>query len=662
MNSQNHTPQRGNSRLERLTEQFGRNVVFVPVYRGKKNPMVTGYTEFTIEKMGDAEYCRKLEEGNIAVLLGPNSGNLISVDFDDEMAFKKFARVNPELCKTLQSFGARGRNLWFIMTSEYTETTVKLKNENDDEVGEWRGGGGITIVDGTHPGGMDYQIDDSFPIRAISADDISWPEEWRKYPGRRDAFEILKAGYGPPILVGASGGVQLNESFVVGLMAAELEIAYAKELRQFVQYSEKEGIWKGLSDQQVEGLIAQYIARLAGECSQKALHFKKRNTVIRSIRIQLEAETFRTFIRPIPWNGWHRIAVENCALGIIPASPDHPSEIHELPFSPAFHFLGKSEVAYREFAECPRFLGELLGPVLDPDDLLLLQKMFGLILVMRNELQKVLLLEGPADLGKGVAARLLDAILGKSLVTELRTRHLDNRFEMSRYVGKRLLAGRDVPSDFLRTPGASALKKLTGGDLLSSESKNTDGFEDLKGDYHVVITSNSPLLLRVDDDSTAWERRLVIIPFRAPQDGLRQRIPNFEKVLLEEEGSGILNWLLEGAKLALTDVYECGTVRLTPTQKARVRQRVRVSDTVDFFVEEGLVLSPGNDISSQQLFDAYEIFCATKGLSAESDRVFRVRVKNLIENRFEGKVTYSENIGRAGDRSRGYRGIALLKP
>jgi len=562
----------------------------------------------------------------------------------------------------LRTSGARGLNLWFRMTGEYLAKVVKLRNGKDEEVGEWRAGSEFTIVDGIHPKGMEYRIDGAFPVRTVSAEDISWPEDWQKHPGKQDAFEILQERFGLPYAEGTSGGVQLNESFVAGWIESEVEIKYAKELKQFVRYSEEEGIWKKMTTQEVDALIAQYLSRLASECSVEALHFKKRKAVIRSILSQLEAETVSSFLNPIPGEGWHKVAAANMLVGVVVPDADLRSSICPLGgLYPAFRLLGKSEVSYEEGAVCPRFLENLLCPVLDPEDVVILQKMYGLILLGRNDLQKILLLEGAGDLGKGVATRVLDSVLGRALVTELRTEHLRGRFELSRFLGKRLLAGRDVSSDFLKSPGASMLKALTGGDLLSSETKNANAFEDLVGDFHVVITSNSPLLLRIDEDSTAWERRLVIIPFRAPTDGLPKRILNFEAILLRDEGPGILNWMLEGAQIALTEIHEHGTIVLSAAQQSRVRDWVSVSDTVNFFVEDGLVLAQGQCLSSRQMLEAYQRFCADKALPVENDRVFQMRVKSRIENRFEGNVSYSENIScsEGGGKVRGYRGIAL---
>ncbi len=637
------------------------DVVFIPVPEGKKGPQMTGFPDFTIEKMSDPAYLSQLEEGNSAALVGANSGGLVSIDFDDLEAYVQFEIWNRDICKTTKSFGARGLNLWFKMRGEYPNSVIKLVNEHGRGAGEWRGGGGITVVAGKHPSGCEYRVDSAFPVKSISFDEIKWPESWEKYPGKADPFDILVERFGPPYVEGANGGISLNESFVAGWIECENEILFAREFQSFYQYSDQEGIWKRLSTQQVDALIASYISRLAAEVGDEGLHFKIRKTIVASIRSLLAAQTFSSFERSGRNRDWHCVAVSNCVIAVVEPSVERDSILCPLPFSPNFLLLGKSEVPFEEGAECPRFLNELLCPVLDPADVALLQKMFGLILVSRNSLQKILLLEGAGGLGKGIVALILDAVLGRGLVTELRTRNLLSQFEISRYRGKRLLAGRDVPSDFLRTPGASALKALTGGDSLSTELKNSNEVGDLAGDFHVVITSNSPLLLRIDEDSSAWERRLVIITFRNPIDGVPKRIRNFDRVLLNQEGPGILNWMLQGAQIALQEILKDGTISLTPAQQSRISNRVRVSDTVGFFVESRLVYAANESISSEQLLLEYQRFCSDEAITCEADRAFHLRVKARIEERFGGGVSHSENIRCApeGRKLRGYRGVAL---
>jgi len=654
-------PEGALSRVSRLQRTFGMDVVFIPVPEGKKGPQIKGYPDFTIEKMSDPAYLSQLEKGNIAALVGANSGGLVSIDFDDLEAYGQFELSNRDICNTTKSYGARGLNLWFKMQGEYPNSVTKLANEHGDGAGEWRGGRGITVVDGKHPSGCEYRVDSAFPVKSISFDEINWPQLWEKYPGKVDPFDVLTERYGPPYQEGSNGGRSLNESFIAGWIECENKIIFAREFQSFYQYSDQDGIWKPQATQQVDALIASYISRLAVENNDEGLHFKKRKTTVASIRSLLEAQTFSSFERSRNNRDWYCVAASNCVIGVVEPSIERGSTLCQLPFYPSFLLLGKSEVSYEEGAKCPRFLNELLCPVLDPADVALLQKMFGLILVSRNSLQKILLFEGVAGLGKGIVALILDAVLGRGMVTELRTGNLLNRFEISRYRGKRLLAGRDVSSDFLRTPGASALKRLTGGDSLSTELKNSNEVGDLVGDFHVVITSNSPLLLRIDDDSTAWERRLVIIHFRAPIDALPKRIGHFDQVLLNEEGPGILNWMLQGAQIALQEIQKDGTISLTPAQRSRISDRVRISDTVGFFVESRLVYAADESISSEQLLLEYQRFCSERAITCEPDRAFHLRVKARIEEHFGGRVYHTENVRCApeGRKLRGYRGVAL---
>ena len=67
-------------------------------------------------------------------------------------------------------------------------------------------------------------------------------------------------------------------------------------------------------------------------------------------------------------------------------------------------------------------------------------------------------------------------------VTQLRTKHLAERFELFRYLKRTLLVGVDVEADFLSTKGAAVLKGLVGGDWFDAEQKGGTGSFQLQGD------------------------------------------------------------------------------------------------------------------------------------------------------------------------------------
>ena len=76
---------------------------------------------------------------------------------------------------------------------------------------------------------------------------------------------------------------------------------------------------------------------------------------------------------------------------------------------------------------------------------------------------------------------------------------------------KTLLVGVDVPANFLAQKGAYILKGLTGGDYFDTEKKRNAGSFQVKGNYCIIMTSNSKLQVKLEGDVGAWKRRLLIV-------------------------------------------------------------------------------------------------------------------------------------------------------
>lgn len=212
-----------------------------------------------------------------------------------------------------------------------------------------------------------------------------------------------------------------------------------------------------------------------------------------------------------------------------------PPQIHG--FSPHYFSLNQCPIAFDPDAGCPRFLNELIYPSMSEDDASLLQLAGGLYLTGRNPWQKFLILTGLGGTGKGTIVRVLKGIIGSENVKHLRTKHLEERFELDDIDRVSLLVGSDVAGDFLSCSGASVIKALTGGDPLTLEMKGGRKRQ-VSGDHNILITCNNRLRVVLDGDESAWDRRLLIIPFlnRPPR-----ATPDFDRILMREEGSGILN-------------------------------------------------------------------------------------------------------------------------
>jgi phage/plasmid-associated DNA primase len=101
-----------------------------------------------------------------------------------------------------------------------------------------------------------------------------------------------------------------------------------------------------------------------------------------------------------------------------------------LPFSPAFISRNRSPIVFNENARCERFLNELVYPAVHPEDAVLLQKYAGMCLLGNNPIQRMLILDGESARGKTQFANVVQGIIGRENVTQLRTKFLGDRFPL----------------------------------------------------------------------------------------------------------------------------------------------------------------------------------------------------------------------------------------
>ena len=641
-----HHKRHGLKRLLEIRRTFGFDVVLVPVARGQKRPLVSGYPDFTIEKMEDLEYLNQLEQANVSVLTGPNSNGLVSIDLDDDDRAEEFRNLNPDLCAgTVKTWGARGCNYWFEIEGGYPIGPIKFADVDDQEIGELRAGRCITVADGVHPKGVNYRRVGGSVV-SCSFDDIEWPEDW-KLPWVEDPMDQLVAKEGLPFTVGERGGITLNEPVIVEKFAQEHLVLHDPGLG-FYEYDDNSGVWESRTRAFVMSQFSDDIKFIADETEQPGVLNKRNATLLRSLTDQLagrveQANAFRD--RPE--------GVIHASNGMLEVTAD---SVDVKEFCPTYRSLGRIPIDYDPVAKCPRFLNELLHHALPENDILLLQKYAGQVLLGKNLSQTFLILEGEGGAGKGQIGSVIDQIVGTRNVAELRTSHLAGRFEMKSFVGKNLLAGRDVPGDFLNQKGAPAIKKLTGGDLISVESKGKDERSEIVGEFNIIVTANSRLVVAIEGDKSAWRRRLLVIPFE--REPVNKPIPNFGKLLVQEEGEGILAWMVEGAQLLLRDIKGHGRIQLDALQRKRITDLLAESDSVMAFVTRRVVPEKQGKVHTRELFEAFTDFSLNHDLPPVTKAAFNRRLRSEMLDA-HGSVA-SENVERHGRRGRGYLGVRLL--
>ena len=318
------------------------------------------------------------------------------------------------------------------------------------------------------------------------------------------------------------------------------------------------------------------------------------------------------------------------------------------------HSRHQLNVVYDQHAQCPRFLKDLLRPIITQDETRVLFDYLGQILLGHNISQKILILSGVAGGGKSTIVNIVEMILGRENVTELRTNALHGWYETSRYIGKSLLVGKDVPADFMRHHGASKIKALTGNGLISTEKKHSNEVSTFAGTLNVIITSNCNQPIRLQDERDAWERRVLSIKCKQPEKRITP-IRDFDKLLVETEGPGILNLALEGLKRV---IEAGGTIVASAEQKREIEDLLDESEGVPVFLREYVEKGDFNDnLTSWELFLAYKAYCQTRGWKPKSVTAVQKELPDAVATLFD--EPRRTDIIREGTPHRGYWHIRL---
>lgn len=550
--------------------------------------------------MENADHISALRQGNIGVLLGQTSGNLCAIDIDDDAAVEPFLDLNPSFRNTLRSKGARGQQVWLRVTTDYPKLT-KLVSKEAEAWGEWRANGGQSVIHGIHPCGSNYQIiNEARPIN-VRFEEIKWPDAL-KLPWKGEPPNDLTSTAGPPYEVGEGGAIKLNHMFWIRRYMAEHTIVFDSCLADFYEYNAVTGVWEKLTPETIKRRFMDDLEETARAGNLKSLHFKLSEGLATALvgLLRTMTEKHDVFSNRPP-----AIHVKN---GMLCREGDN---LVLKQFAPEFYSRNVCPFEYDETADCPRFKQQLLGAALNLDDILLMQKWSGGCLLGRNEAQRFLLLIGTPNGGKSTFMNILERVIGIKNVGQLRTEHLNKQFELFGFVGKTLLAGKDVPSDFLLAKSAHVIKALVGHDLLTAEKKGHSEPVPLYGDFNIGITCNADLNIRLEGDLGAWRRRMMIVRYQNQPPA--RRITDFAERLLGEEGPGILKWMVDGAIMLLNDIEETGDYKLTEIQRARVDGLLAQSDSVRHFVDQCVFAAAGQTITTQTLKTSYLEYCEANG-------------------------------------------------
>ena len=593
---------------------------------------------------------KHIEEGNNYGVLG-GVGDLIIIDADTEIIS---SIVEEQFPATFTIKTNKGFHFYYLCKGLDKKIVLKQEGIHYGEIIST--GSQVVGPNSIHPDtGNLYAVFKDIDIVMLDKEEIF--KRFDKYLQNEkflesefiSKFSEIVKEYGEPYYLSKEGILtSLNQSFWAGLSLAENIQLYEPNEKMFYRYKSQSGLFIEITEDIIKQHISKRILEVSRTNNIPLLERKRTISTLNNIVSHLKgiAEHKDAF----GYKNKDFIHLKNGVLQI------HGDKIIDLvDFSPKFRSRNQSPIEFNPEARCDKFLDELLRPSLSEEDIILIQKYAGLCLLGDNLIQRFLILGGEAGQGKSQLSIVLQELVGLQNVTELRTQHLRERFELYRYRKKTLLVGVDVTANFLEKRGAYVLKGLTGGDSFDTEKKNSTESFPIRGNYCIVITANSKLHIRLEGDVKAWKRRLLIIEYNIVSQ--KKKIPNFGKLLIKEEGSGILNWALKGLEMIWEDIEKSGDIILGEVQKDRIDALLAESDSLRIFLKDELIKKDGEDLTTTEIEEAYADFCPKKGWNPKHITVIRKELESLMLELFSR--TKAHSIMREGKNLRGFRGVTF---
>jgi putative DNA primase/helicase len=311
------------------------------------------------------------------------------------------------------------------------------------------------------------------------------------------------------------------------------------------------------------------------------------------------------------------------------------------------HFTFRLPVTYDANAECPQFLAFLAEILPEPDKRDVVQEMFGYCLRPGNPFKLAFFLVGKHDSGKSTLLEILRGLLGDENTSTIALQSLaDNRFASAGLFGRLANIYTDLSPKLIKDVGL--FKMLTGGsDHVPAERKFQAPFS-FVNPAKLIFSANALPAVPWGDD--AFFRRWLTLEFTV-QVPPEKQIPFLEAKLLTE-ASGILNWALAGLERLLSRRRFPDTGSVSET---RVRWR-RLSDSLAWFAEEGVVRERGAWVGKTEFYAAYAEFCEDHGVQARTTNDVGIELPQLLPG---VHATVVKSGGRTGRSVRAWMGLKL---
>jgi len=433
--------------------------------------------------------------------------------------------------------------------------------------------------------------------------------------------------------------VGINTSFFAEYFLRQFPLKYFDGLG-FVRYSD---CWKKLEE-------APLLNELEALTAEVALDFDLQDD------LRISENDFAQIVKVIKRRTWEP-GHPKPDPDVIPAAnvllrwDEKLLDFEKIEYSPEFFILSRLPVEYDPAATAPQFEAVLQEILPDAEDRQKSQEYLGAGLFFENLTRKFLLCLGEGGCGKTILSLFMLKLLGAERAHELNIGNAKNPYEFAGLIKQTLLTAPEAVSRALCTEGAEWVKKLVGGDFFQTQQKFRNARVDHYGTYTLIVMSNHKLRFQYEGRGDEWRDRVIPIFFdhHIPED--RRELGLVER-LFREEGPGIFNWFLEGARRVRRNNWK---IELSPVQRDRIERLLALSNPMTVFVQNHIRLYAGKSFTSAEAWQRYLVIRGEAGLPmlASPNAFFKQLATAMAE------IYQTAGVNSLG-KQRGYRGFKLV--
>lgn len=265
--------------------------------------------------------------------------------------------------------------------------------------------------------------------------------------------------------------------------------------------------------------------------------------------------------------------------------------------------MRKLPVEYKVGATCPAIFNFFESTMGDPELLAIALRMIAYCLLPSSKYETAFILIGEGANGKSTMIKLIKALLGPENCSAIALQDLaSDRFAKAELYGKMVNLFPDLTSERVKE---GDFKPIVSGDRIRAQRKYGQPFEFENTAKLIFSTNNIPA---TEDDSYAYFRRWIILPFNRTFEGEDRDVHLLDKITTPEELSGLLYWALQ----MLSQLIQENGFQHSDIEEVRKQYQLGASRIQDF-IRDCCKLGEDESVRTAELNNALARYCKSKG-------------------------------------------------